>query len=117
MYALQSLYAYGSGAGNGMSKSLNIRNFRDTWLEDFFERATSHRKIPADIHTALARKLDIINAAVSHRDLRSPPGNRYEELTGKLQEYSSIRVNKQYRLIFKWINGKAEDVYLDPHIY
>lgn len=37
MYALQSLYAYGSGAGNGMSKSLNIRNFRDTWLEDFFE--------------------------------------------------------------------------------
>nr|MBD0808478.1 type II toxin-antitoxin system RelE/ParE family toxin [Citrobacter sp. C13] len=66
---------------------------------------------------SLARKLDIINAAVSHRDLRSPPGNRYEELTGKLQEYSSIRVNKQYRLIFKWINGKAEDVYLDPHIY
>ncbi|CAM7410944.1 Plasmid maintenance system killer protein [Citrobacter portucalensis] len=117
MYALQSLYAYGKGVGNGMSKSLNIRNFRDTWLEDFFERATSHRKIPADIHTALARKLDIINAAVSHRDLRSPPGNRYEELTGKLQEYSSIRVNKQYRLIFKWINGKAEDVYLDPHIY
>jgi len=73
-----------------MSKSLNIRSFRDTWLEDFFERATSHRKIP---------------------------GNRYEELTGKLQEYSSIRVNKQYRLIFKWVNGKAEDVYLDPHIY
>lgn len=51
-----------------------------------------------------------------HRDLR-PPGNRYEELSGKLQEYSSIRVNKQYRLIFKWVNGKAEELFLDPHNY
>ena len=99
-----------------MSKSLNIRNFRDTWLEDFFERATPHRKIPADIHTALARKLDIINAAVSHRDLRSPPGNRYEELTGKLQEYSSIRVNKQYRLIFKWVNQSVSLINPDSEL-
>ena len=38
-------------------------------------------------------------------------GNRYEELSGKLQEYSSIRVNKQYRLIFKWVNGKAEELF------
>lgn len=60
---------------------------------------------------------NIINAATSHRDLRSPPGNRYEELSGKLQEYSSIRVNKQYRLIFKWVNGKAEELFLDPHNY
>lgn len=45
------------------------------------------------------------------------PGNRYEELSGKLQEYSSIRVNKQYRLIFKWVNGKAEELFLDPHNY
>ncbi len=44
-------------------------------------------------------------------------GNRYEELSGKLQEYSSIRVNKQYRLIFKWVNGKAEELFLDPHNY
>ena len=41
----------------------------------------------------------------------------YEELSGKLQEYSSIRVNKQYRLIFKWVNGKAEELFLDPHNY
>ncbi|EJE67160.1 type II toxin-antitoxin system RelE/ParE family toxin, partial [Escherichia coli] len=51
------------------------------------------------------------------KDLRSPPGNRYEELSGKLNGYSSVRVNKQYRLIFKWVNGKAEDLYLDPHKY
>lgn len=84
------------------------------WL--IFVHSTPHRKIPAEIHTTLSRKLDIINAATSHRDLRFS-GNRYEELSGKLQEYSSIRVNKQYRLIFKWVNGKAEELFLDPHNY
>ncbi|APG17413.1 hypothetical protein Y71_17815 [Kosakonia radicincitans DSM 16656] len=100
-----------------MPKKISIRYFRDAWLDEFFHHTTPHRKIPADIHTTLARKLDIINAATSHRDLRSPPGNRYEELSGKLLGYSSIRVNKQYRLIFRWVNGKADDLYLDPHIY
>ncbi len=51
-----------------MSKKINIGRFRDTWLDDFFTYAT----IPASIHTALARKMDIINAATSHKDLRSP---------------------------------------------
>ena len=100
-----------------MAQKINIRSFRDPWLADFFVHSTAHRKIPAEIHNALSRKLDIINAATSHRDLRSPPGNRYEELSGKLQEYSSIRVNKQYRMIFKWVNGKAEELFLDPHNY
>lgn len=83
----------------GMLKYTN--SFRDKWLEDFFWHSTPHRKIPPGIHNTLARKLDIINAAVSYLDLRSPLGNRYEELSGKLQGYSSIRVNQQYRLIFK----------------
>lgn len=96
---------------------INIGGFRDRWLEDFFKHATSHKKNPTDIHAALARKLDIINAAVTYKDLMSPPGNRYEELEGKLKGYSSIRVNKQYRLIFRWVNGKAQDLYLDPHEY
>ncbi len=95
----------------------HIGSFRDTWLDAFFRHATPHRKIPPGIHATLARKLDIINAATSYLDLRSPPGNRYEELSGKLQGYSSIRINQQYRLIFKWVDGKAEDLYLDPHEY
>ena len=99
------------------AKLVSIGSFRDIWLEHFFVHATPHRKIPLDIHTALARKLDIINAAASYRDLKSPPGNRYEDLEGKLKDYSSIRVNKQYRLLFKWERGKAEDLYLDPHEY
>lgn len=95
----------------------SIGSFRDTWLEAFFRYSTPNRHIPPDIHTTLARKLDLINAAVSYRDLRAPPNNRYEMLSGKLKGYSSIRVNKQYRLIFKWLNGKAEDLYLDAHNY
>lgn len=98
-------------------KLVNIGSFREHWLEDFFKHATPHRKIPPDIHPALARKLDIINAAVTYKDLQSPPGNRYEELEGNLKGYSSIRVNRQYRLIFRWQNGKAYDLYLDPHEY
>ncbi|EEW7548455.1 type II toxin-antitoxin system RelE/ParE family toxin [Escherichia coli] len=100
-----------------MSQKINIKNFRDEWLDDFFEFSIPHKKIPSDIQITLLRKLDIINAATTWKDLRSPPGNRYEELSGKLNGYSSIRVNKQYRLIFKWVNGKAEDLYLDPHKY
>ncbi|MDR7341695.1 proteic killer suppression protein [Pantoea alhagi] len=95
----------------------SIGSFRDPWLAAFFYHSTPARKIPADIQTTLARKLDMINAAASYLDLRSPPSNRYEELSGKLKGYSSIRVNKKYRLIFKWVNGKAEDLYLDPHNY
>lgn len=95
----------------------NIESFRDDWLKDFFLYGKTHKKIPATIASALARKLDIINAATNYKDLRSPPGNRYEELNPPLEEYSSIRVNDQYRLIFKWIDGKAVDLYLDPHGY
>lgn len=95
----------------------NIDSFRDKWLEDFFLYNKSHRLIPADIQSALARKLDMINAAVTCKDLRSPPGNRYEELKPPLKGYSSLRVNERYRLIFKWLDGKAVDLYLDPHRY
>lgn len=99
------------------SMLVNIGSFRDGWLADFFKHATPHKKIPSDIHASLARKLDIINAAVTYQDLKSPPDNRYEELEGKLKGYSSIRVNKQYRLIFQWANGNTHDLYLDPHEY
>lgn len=98
-----------------MMKSIN--HFRDRWLEDFFLCGKSQNIFPSSIEAALARKLDIINAATSHHDLRSPPGNMYEVLNPPLEGFSSIRVNKQYRLIFRWENGKADDLYLAPHKY
>ena len=98
-------------------KLRSIESFRNQWLEDYFLYGKTHKKIPATIESALARRLDIINAAATYKDLLSPPGNRYEELNSPLEDYSSIRINGQYRLIFKWIDGKAVDLYLDPHSY
>lgn len=98
------------------NKKKSIANFREQWLGDFFETGKGHKKILSTMANALARKLDIINAAVSYKDLRSSQGNRFE-LWLSLEEYYSIRVNGQYRLIFKWVDGKATDVYLGGHTY
>ena len=62
-------------------------------------------------------KPDIIHVAKEEQDLRAPPGNRFEHLRGKLKNWRSIRVNRQYRLIFQWEAGAASKVYLDPHTY
>ena len=100
-----------------MATLRNIDSFRDDWLENYFLYGKYSKRIPSTLSSALARKLDIINAAISVKDLRSPPGNCYEELNPPLEGYASIRVNEQYRLIFKWIEGKAVDLYLDAHSY
>ena len=65
------------------------------------------------------RKLQMIDDAVTDQDLRVPPSNHFEKLRGKLAEFHSIRVNQQWRLIFKWdgSRGEATDVYLDDHSY
>ncbi len=91
--------------------------FRDSWLEAFYEDDQSYRKIPHTIESALFRKLEILDAATQESDLRIPPGNRFEHLEGNMIGWCSIRVNKQYRLIFRWIDGVAQDTYLDPHVY
>lgn len=91
--------------------------FKETWLEQFYEKDKSHRKIPRKIEDTLFRKLQLLDAAHTYNDLKVPPGNRFEQLQGNLQGWCSIRVNKQYRLIFRWINNTAEDTYLDPHKY
>ncbi|MFA5632694.1 MAG: type II toxin-antitoxin system RelE/ParE family toxin [Porticoccaceae bacterium] len=91
--------------------------FRDMWLEAFYENDQSHRKIPNTLEGALFRKLQILDAATQESDLRVPPGNRFEQLEGNMAGWCSIRVNKQYRLIFRWIDGVAKSTYLDPHVY
>lgn len=91
--------------------------FRDKWLGSFYENDRGHRLIPRSIEIALYRKIQILDAAKEEADLRLPPGNRFEHLTGKLKNYCSIRVNKQYRLIFQWVDGTALNTYLDPHKY
>ncbi|MCA6219899.1 type II toxin-antitoxin system RelE/ParE family toxin [Photorhabdus antumapuensis] len=91
--------------------------FRDRWLERFYEQDLPHKCIPASLQRALYRKLQILDASVKEADLRIPPGNHFEYLNGYLRGWCSIRVNKQYRLIFQWIDGIAVDTYLNPHNY
>lgn len=94
-----------------------IDTFRDQWLSDFHVDGIGNRAIPSGIEAALTRKLDIIDSADTEADLRVPPGNRFEHLKGKLIGKCSIRVNKQYRLIFEWDGQRARNIYLDPHTY
>ncbi|MGX2974945.1 type II toxin-antitoxin system RelE/ParE family toxin [Ursidibacter arcticus] len=97
--------------------NLTSAHFRDDYLYRFFQYGESHRNIPANLTKVLARKLDMISAAENINDLRSPPANHLELLEPKENKCYSIRVNKQYRLIFKFENGELSDLYLDPHTY
>ncbi|GAA4823997.1 type II toxin-antitoxin system RelE/ParE family toxin [Sphingosinicella ginsenosidimutans] len=96
-----------------------IVSFRDEWLRAFFVEDKASRKIPADIESRLFRKLQMIDDAMIDADLRVPPSNHFEKLRGNLEDWHSIRVNKQWRLIFQWegSRGEAENVYLDDHSY
>jgi proteic killer suppression protein len=58
------------------------------------------------------RKLEALNAAGRLEDLRIPPSNRLEKLKGDLKDFHSIRVNDQWRVIFKWRDGDAQEVQL-----
>ena len=94
-----------------------IKTFRDQWLDDYYFRGERSPNSPSTIESALKRKLDMPHVAKDEKDLRVPPGNRFEHLEGKLKDWCSIRVNKQYRLIFQWDTGEVNGVYLDPHTY
>jgi toxin HigB-1 len=89
-----------------------INTFADTSTQDIYDGINSKdaRKIPQEIWSVCRRKLDMINAANELRDLASPPGNRLESLKGSLKGYWSIRINDQYRVIFKFNEGSASEV-------
>ncbi|MBC7947249.1 MAG: type II toxin-antitoxin system RelE/ParE family toxin [Chitinophagaceae bacterium] len=68
------------------------------------------KKLPPNIQHISRRKLRMINNSVDLGDLRIPPANRLEKLSGKLKEFYSIRINDQWRIIFKWKSGNAFEV-------
>jgi proteic killer suppression protein len=96
-----------------------IVSFRDGWLRDFFVEDIRSRKIPSDLEDRLFRKIQLIDDATTDQDLRAPPSNHFEKLRGNLEGFHSIRVNKRWRLIFRWngSRGEAAGVYLDDHTY
>ena len=88
-----------------------IRSFSDKATEDFF--LTGHRAKKSGwvgIESVARRKLDMVHYAAALRDLRSPPGNRLEALKGEMKGYHSIRINDQWRIVFRWTVSGAEEV-------
>ncbi|MGN0071030.1 MAG: type II toxin-antitoxin system RelE/ParE family toxin [Atopobiaceae bacterium] len=85
--------------------------FRDADIQDFWEGTNlAPRRVPSDVRKALMRKLQILDAACALDDLKVPPGNRLEALAGDRKGQYSIRVNRQWRLCFKWSDGEAKEV-------
>ena len=68
------------------------------------------KKIPREIQRLGLRKLIMLHRAVMLDDLRIPPGNHLEKLTGNRKGFWSIRINNQYRVCFRWVNGDAYNV-------
>ena len=91
-----------------------IASFGDRATEDLYHgrKSKATRRLPADIVSVALRKLDMLNAAQVLQDLASPPGNRLEALRGSLKGHHSIRVNDQWRVVFRWTAGEAHGVRL-----
>jgi len=66
--------------------------------------------IPFNIQNIGRRKLRMLNNSVDLKDLRIPPSNRLEKLAGNLKDFYSIRINDQWRIVFKWNSGHSEQV-------
>lgn len=68
------------------------------------------KKMPLEIQSVGRRKLRMLNNSQDVKDLRIPPSNRLEKLSGDLKDFYSMRINKQWRIIFTWNNGNANEV-------
>jgi proteic killer suppression protein len=86
-----------------------IKSFADKSTADLFERNKVRRLHPEILKIAY-RKLLLIDAAGNINDLRVPPGNMLEKLSGKLSNKQSIRINDQWRIVFKWKDNDAYEV-------
>ena len=102
-----------------MSGRPHDRLIRDAWLRDFFVEDVRAKRIPTHLKARLFRKLQMLDDATTNADLRVPPSNHFEKLRGHLDGFHSIRVNDQWRLVFRWngARGEATDLYLDDQGY
>lgn len=89
-----------------------IVSFGDRATEDLYHGTSSARvrRFPPEIRTSVIEKLDMVQAAHELRDLRSPPGNRLEALRGDRKGFHSNRVNRQWRVVFRWEADGAHEV-------
>ncbi len=86
-----------------------IRSFKSKETEKIFNRQLS-RKLPQNIQQIALRKLRMLNRATTLQDLRVPPANRLEKLSGDRVGQCSIRINDQWRVCFEWQEGDVYNV-------
>ncbi len=86
-----------------------IRSFKDKLTRSIAD-GTVRKGFPADLVRRAQQLLTLLDAASSMEDLRSPPGNRLEELLGDREGQHSIRINKQWRICFRWTEAGPEEV-------
>lgn len=87
-----------------MIKSFECKETEKIW------HGNQSRKLPSNIQNVARRKLRMINNAQNINDLRIPPANHLEKLSGNLEGFHSIRINKQWRIIFRWESDNAFEV-------
>ncbi len=89
-----------------------IASFADTTTEDIYHgrNTKAARRVATQLWERVRSKLDLMNAALSLQDLRVPPSNRLEKLRGDLEGLYSIRVNDQYRIVFRFEAGNCREV-------
>lgn len=94
-----------------------ILGFGDAATEDLFHGRHTGRvlRYPPDVARMGARKLDMVNSAARLEDLRASPGNRLEALKGSQTGLFSIRINRQFRIVFRWAKENASEVRIEDY--
>lgn len=88
-----------------------IQSFADPSVERFFKEDRFNKRVGwAGVKRIATRKLDLLDYAEALSDLASPPGNRLEALKGDLKGFHSIRINDQWRVVFRWTDAGPVDV-------
>jgi len=91
-----------------------IKSFADKETEKIFNQEFS-KKFPPDIQSRALIKLLLLENAEKEDDLRVPPSNNFEHLKGNKKDFCSIRINKQWRITFKFKNGNSFDVAIEDY--
>jgi len=96
-----------------------ITSIANKTTQDIYDGISSKkaRKIPEFLHNKARRLMDQLETAAELKDMKIPPGNNFEALSGDLAGFFSVRINKQWRVIFKWDDQQknAFDVYIDDY--
>lgn len=91
-----------------------IKTFKCKYTQALFD-GTKQKRFSEAVNNIGKRKLDMLEASCEYEDLRVPPSNHFEFLKGNLDGFCSIRINDQFRLIFRFENSNAYDVYIDDY--